>query len=421
MMRSLHFSVACGLLSVLLLSSAAPAAAQSFQGGMRGSVKDAQGVIPGVTVTLVNEANGVSRDTVTNGVGEYSFPAVDPGRYAVKAAVTGYKTFERKGMTIGTQQFVTLDLQLEIGAIEETITVTGESPLVETANASVGEVLDTKTMQSLPTVGRNAFLMAVTVPTVVSSGDTHWNRMQDQTGASALSMGGGGVRANNYLLDGFPVTDLQNRSSTSPSAEMVEDVRVQVHTYDAEMGRTGGGVLNTTAKSGSNQFHGSGFYLSRPNALVGPNFFNEIRGVETNDQYWRNAGGGFGGPIVRGKTFFWGAVEGYRDAQSQNDGLHVPTAAMKNGDFRNLTDAQGRPVIIYDPLTTDANGNRLPFPNNVIPAGRINPVGRAFVNALPAPTLHPEFDDGNINLPGQDIIKSKAQQPSVKIDHHFND
>ena len=86
---------------------------------------------------------------------------------------------------------------------------------------------------------------------------------------------------------------------------MVEDVRVQVHTYDAEMGRTGGGVFNTTARSGSNQFHGSGFYLSRPGALVGPNFFNEIRGLPTNDQYWRNGGGGVGGPIIRGKTFFW--------------------------------------------------------------------------------------------------------------------
>ena len=102
-------------------------------------------------------------------------------------------------------------------------------------------------IETLPSVGRNVFLMAVTVPTVQSSGDTHWNRMQDQTGASTISLGGGGVRSNNYLLDGFPVTDLANRSSTNPSAEALEDVRVQVHTYDAEMGRTGGGVLNTTA------------------------------------------------------------------------------------------------------------------------------------------------------------------------------
>ncbi len=420
-MRTVLHGVVGLVLAFGLSTIAVDLEAQTFQGGLRGAVKDAQGVIPGATVTLINEATNVSRETVSNESGEYSFPAVDPGNYAVKAAVQGFKTFERRDIRIATQTFVTLDIVLEVGALEETITVTADAPLIETSNASHADVLDAKTLETLPSVGRNIFLMAVTVPTVQSSGDTHWNRMQDQSGASTLSMGGGGVRANNYLLDGFPVTDLQNRSSTNPSAEMVEDVRVQVHTYDAEMGRTGGGVLNTTAKSGSNQFHGSGFYLSRPNALVGPNFFNEIRGVETNDQYWRNAGGGFGGPIVRGKTFFWGAVEGYRDAQSQNDGLHVPTAAMKNGDFRNLTDAQGRPVIIYDPLTTDANGNRLPFPNNVIPAGRINPVGRAFVNALPAPTLHPEFDDGNINLPGQDIIKSKAQQASVKIDHHFND
>ena len=140
--------------------------------------------------------------------------------------------------------------------------------------------------------------MAVTVPTVQSSGDTHWNRMQDQTGASAISLGGGGVRSNNYLLDGFPVTDLQNRSSTNPSGEMVEDVRVQVHTYDAEMGRTGGGVLNTTAKSGANTFRGSGFFQSRPNALIGPLFFNQIRDIENSPQFWRAFGGGFGGPIV---------------------------------------------------------------------------------------------------------------------------
>ena len=204
-------------------------------------------------------------------------------------------------------------------------------------------MLDAKTLETLPSVGRNVFLMAVTVPTVQSSGDTHWNRMQDQTGASALSMGGGGVRSNNYLLDGFPVTDLQNRSSTNPSGEMVEDVRVQVHTYDAEMGRTGGGVFNTTAQVGQQPVPRHRAISRRVRRRsVGPNFFNEIRDVPTNDQYWRNAGGGFGGPILRGKTFFWVAGEAYRDGQSQNRGLHVPTAAMRNGDFSGLTDAQGQ-------------------------------------------------------------------------------
>jgi hypothetical protein len=393
--------------------------AQSFQGGMRGAVKDAQGVIPGVTVTLVNEATNVSRDTVSNQSGEYSFPALDPGSYTARAAVQGFKTFERRGLRVGTQQFITLDITLEVGTVAETITVTADAPLIETSNASHAEVIDAKTIEMLPTIGRNVFLMAVTVPTVQSSGDTHWNRMQDQTGASAISLGGGGVRANNYLLDGFPVTDLQNRSATNPSGEMVEDVRVQVHTYDAEMGRTGGGVLNTTAKSGANSFRGSAFFQHRPNALIGPLFFNQIRDIENQPQFWRAFGGGFGGPVIRGKTFFWLAGEGYRDGLSQNDNLHVPTSAMRNGDFSGLTDLQGRRIVIYDPLTTDASGNRQPFPNNIIPANRINPWAREFLKAIPMPARN--VDDGGSNLPAQDVIKDAAQQGSLKLDHHFND
>jgi hypothetical protein len=200
---------------------------------------------------------------------------------------------------------------------------------------------------------------------------------------------------------------------------MIEDVRVQVHTYDAEMGRTGGGVFNTTARSGSNAFRGSAFYLSRPGAVVGPNFFNEIRGLPTNDQYWRNGGGSLGGPILRGKTFFWFAVDAYQDGQSQNNTLHVPTAAMRRGDFSGLTDSQGRPVIIYDPLTGDANGNgRQPFPGNIIPAGRISSVGLELVNALPLP--EGALDNSSPNYNGQDIIKSTAKQTSIKLDHTFN-
>ena len=421
MMRTLS-AISSGLLSVMLVASMPTvAAAQSFQGGLRGAVKDAQGVIPGVTVSLVNESNGVSRDTMTNSVGEYSFPAVDPSMYSVRAAVQGYKTFERKGMTIGTQQFVTLDIVLEIGAIEETITVTGESPIVETSNASVGEVLSSQTLQTLPTVGRNAFLMAVTVPTVVSSGDTHWNRMQDQTGASALSLGGGTVRGNNYLLDGFPVTDLGNRSSTNPSVEMLEDVKVQIHTYDAEMGRTGGGVFNATAKSGTNTFRGTGFTQFRPGKLIGPNFFARIQGQEDKAQYWRDFGGGFGGPIKKDKTFFWWAAEGYRDGLTQNGNNHFPTAAQRVGDFSKFVNASGQVVPIFDPATGDAAGNgRTQFPSNQIPANRINPVALQILKALPTPTNGADVDNGGTNYSAIDTIRDVAQQTSVKVDHHFN-
>ncbi len=238
--------------------------AQSYQGGIRGTVKDSGGVIPGATVVVVNEQNGISREVATNEVGEYAFPALDPASYTVRASLTGYRSFERRGIVVGTQQFVALDITLEIGQLQETITVTGESPLIETTNASTGDVIDTKTLESIPTPGRSVFLMANLQPTVQTSGNAHWNRMQDQVGNSAVSMGGGAVRANNFLVDGFPVTDLQNRASTNPTMEAIQDMKVQVHTYDSEMGRTGGGVMNISARSGANDFHGSGYAVFRP-------------------------------------------------------------------------------------------------------------------------------------------------------------
>src|SRR5919202_6164315 len=224
-MRPIRLVVA----ALLVLLYAHHLAAQSFQGGLRGTVRDPQGVIPGVTVTLVNQEAGVARDTVTNEVGEYSFPGVPPGVYTIRASVSGFKTFERKDTRIDTQQFLTLDIVLEIGAVEETVTVAAEAPLIDTSNASTGDVLDKTTLETLPSISRMAYLVSNTVPTVTYTGNPHMNRMQDQTEASRLSLGGGISVGNNYLLDGYPITDMQNRASISPNIEMVEDVKVQVH------------------------------------------------------------------------------------------------------------------------------------------------------------------------------------------------
>jgi hypothetical protein len=414
-----------GMLGVMLVLCLAPldAAGQSFQGGLRGTVRDAQGVIPGAAVTLTNQETSVPRDTVSNSAGEYSFPGVPPGIYTVRASVSGFKTFERKDARIGTQQFLTLDIILEVGAIEETITVVAQSPLIETSNASTGDVLDKTTLETLPSISRMAFLVGNTVPTVTYTGNPHMNRMQDQTEASRMALGGGISVGNNYLLDGYPITDLQNRASASPSIEALEDVKVQVHTYDAEMGRTGGGMFNATAKSGSNRIHGGGFFLSRPSPLIGQNFFLKLQGRPQPNEFWRNMGGGVGGPIVQGKTFFWAAAEGYRDGLTQNGNLHVPTAAERSGDFSALTDSSGRPIIIYDPLTTDpVTGARQPFPGNRIPPNRINPVGANIVKYLPLPnTGNTSVDNGSPNYVAESTPKNLGQQVSGKIDHHFND
>ena len=209
----------------------------------------------------------------------------------------------------------------------------------------------------------------MTVPTVVASGDPQFNRQQDQTNASLLSLGGGTRRGNNYLVDGVPITDMRNRASANPTIEAIEGVNVQVHQYDAETGRTGGGTFNVATKSGGNDWHGSGFYQTRPKWGMANNFFSALAGVPIPDTYFHLGGGGIGGPVVRNRTFFWFATESYGSSTTRNGALRVPTAREKAGDFSQTFDSAGRQVVIYDPLTGDpaTGAGRQPFANNVIP------------------------------------------------------
>src|SRR6267142_4506927 len=310
----MNMRAALVLAATVVVSHATNAFGQGFQGGLRGSIKDAGGVIPGVEITLTNEQTNIKRSVVSNERGEYVFASVDPGNYAVKATLQGYKSIDRGGIRIGTQQFLTLDLVMEVGAITENVTVTGEAPLIDTANASTGTVLDMQALQTLPAPGRNAFMIGTTVPTVIPSGDAQFNRQQDQSNASLLSLGGGTRRGNNYTLDGVPITDLTNRAVANPTIESLDDVKVQVHTYDAEMGRTGGGVFNTTLKSGSNSWRGTAFFQTRPvwgsannyfsqKALeqCGPTDANCVTLNKKQNTSWYTPGAGFGGPIKRNR------------------------------------------------------------------------------------------------------------------------
>ena len=154
--------------------------AQTFTGGLRGAVRDANGVIPGVTVTLINDATGASREAVTNEEGQYNFAAVPPGSYNIKAELTGFKTYQNNIVRIAAQQFVTLDITLEVGQVQETITVTGAAPLIDTSNATGGGVISTEQLSTLPSGGRSAFLFAVTLPTVVASGDPQFTSLRQE-------------------------------------------------------------------------------------------------------------------------------------------------------------------------------------------------------------------------------------------------
>ena len=417
------------LAGLFLMGLVIDANGQSFQGGLRGEVKDAAAVIPGVTVTLINESTNVSRTTVSNQVGAYVFAAVAPGMYTVRALLTGFKTFERKGLTIGTQQFLTLDLVMEVGTIEESVSVTAAAPLIETSNASTGQVLTKETIEALPALNRNAYMSsAVTVPTVIASGDPYFSRMEDQTNGSLVSLGGGPRRANNYLLDGVSTTDLQNRTSVFVGPEAIGEVKIQVHTYDAEMGRSGGGVFNTTGRSGSNTVHGSVFAQSRPYSLAAADFFAARAGREKLDgPYYRYWGGSLGGPIVRNRSFFWVAHEGYRTNSSATTLLNFPTDRERAGDFSQTFDRSGIPVVIYDPLTTRPNANgtgftRTPFPGNVIPADRMSKVAKNIAAVMPQPTEQRSgASDGIPNFSSTVQVPTEAEQYFVKGEHKLSD
>ena len=413
----------CAYTTFLLVAVTSLGRAQSFQGGLRGAVKEkeADRVIPGVTVVLVNQATNISRDTVSNSSGEYSFPAVTPGTYTVKAALDGFSTFERRGLTIGTQQFITLDLTMQVGSFEEAITVTGAAPLLETSNASLGHVLDNKTLESLPALNRNAYMSAViTVPTVQAQGNPYFSRMEDQSNGSLVSLGGGPLRANNYLLDGVSVTDLTGRTSVFVTPEAIEELKVQVHTYDAEMGRSGGGVFNTTGRSGSNVVHGSAFGQLRPNWSLATNYFDERAGKPKLDTpYYRYWGGSVGGPIKQNKTFFWFAHEGYQTGSALTGSLFLPTDRELAGDFSQSFDKNGKLIVLYDPATTQqlANGTytREPFPNNTIPLSRISPTARAIAQFLPKPDTQVSAAGGVANKQATVPVQTWADQYYLEL------
>jgi trimeric autotransporter adhesin len=398
----------------LVAGVARDAVAQGYQGGIRGAVTDTAGVVPGAEVTVTNEETAVSRTTTTNAAGEYNLPNLAPGLYGLRVSMTGFRAVAQKGLQVGTQQFLTLDVRLEVGALEEQVTVTSEPARLERSNGSMGTVLDKTDMQTLPSPGRAAFLIGTTVPTVIPSGDAQFNRQQDQTNASLLSLGGGTRRGNNYTLDGVPITDLRNRATANPSIESLEDMKVQVHTYDAEMGRTGGGVFNTTLRSGANTLHGTGFVQTRPIWGQTNNYFSEKAGLAKPDSPYYLGGGALGGPIFKNRTFFWFSTENYHDVQTRNASVTMPTAAERAGDFSRTTNAAGAPVTIYDPLTGQ------PFAGNRIPAGRINPVSAAMLQYLPLPDV--DRSNGSTNYTRTSLIKNQFQQLySAKVSHKLGD
>jgi hypothetical protein len=416
----MQFLEKASTLTAILGFAASLLVAQSYQGGVRGSVDDPAGAaIPGARVTLTNDGTGEVKAAVTNNDGGFEFTQLIPATYTLIAESPSFKKFERKNITVGTQEFVIVDVKLEVGAVTESVLVTTEVPLVETANASQGQVLDNQKLVDLPNLGRNPFMMSKLSANVVQVGPPAYNRMEDQSGSSMISIAGGPVRGNNYLLDGIPITDANNRAIIIPTLESVQEVKIQANTYDAEMARTGGGMFNTLMKSGTNSYHGSAYGHVRRTDWDANAFFSNAAGIPITNQPNTTWGASFGGPISipkiydgKNRTFFFLGTEHYDDASSDSATFNLPTAAERMGDFSKSFDPGGGLHTIFDPLTG------APFAGNIIPASRITGVGQAIANTYPDPATAPAYFGANdINLASS--IKARAVQYTAKIDEDF--
>jgi hypothetical protein len=349
----------------------------------------------------------------------------------VTVEAPGFKKLEKAGVIVGTAQSLQVDLKVEVGEVSSSVQVNEEVPLIETANASNGQVLDAQKMTDLPNLGRNPFLMAKLSTNVVAAGDPRFNRMQDQSGSSQISVGGGPIRGNNYLIDGVPISDSTNRAIIIPSIEATQEMKLQTGTYDATMGRTGGGVFNTLLKSGSNDIHATLFGYTRQTDWLANSFFRNLSGTPRADTPYYTWGGSFGGPVFvpkvyngKNKTFFWVATESYRQKSPLSDSYALPTPLEKTGDYSKSS------ATIYDPTSTRActaadncpsgvTQMRTPFAGNVIPQSVINPVGKAIIGYIPTGATGGKTDA--INFVGNDTLTDRADQYTAKVDHTLFD
>ena len=346
------------LLFVPLATSAAWA--QTFTGGVRGVVNDSGGVVPGVTVTLINEANGASRDAVSNESGEYNFSAVPPGAYTVKAELTGFKTFENKGVRVGTQQFVTLDITLEVGQLQETITVTGDAPLIDTSNASTGA------RDRLAAARDAAERRPLRVPVRRHGADGRGLRrraVQPPAGSDQrLAAVAGRRRAPRQQLPGGRRADhrpaqprlgqpdhrgARRRQRAGAPVRRRDRPHRRRHVQRRRPSRAA--TAGTAAASTRRGRSGAQRTISSPSSP----------GVPLPDTYFHLGGGGFGGPIIKNRTFFWSSAEGYGSNTTRNGAQ--PLADRAREGRRLLAELQRRRASwssIYDPLTGDRQRQR---------------------------------------------------------------
>lgn len=413
------------LFSVLTLSFSSMLPAQTASGEVNGTITDRTGAaVPGATVTLSNQGTGIADKVQTNASGNFVFINVQPGSYVLNVEAQGFKTTRFAGFTLAVNQVLTQNATLDVGSLNESVTVTAEAPQLQQSTAELGTVISEQAVKDLPLNGRNFTQLMILTPganpvsTAQGSGGVGF---QDagitgipNTAFFKPSLHGQQNRSVLYYLDGIINTDFRGSIyGFLPIIDTVQEFKVQSHDPKAEFGGVVGGVVNLVSKSGSNQFHGSAWEFLRNNAFDASNPFTGPPSAYRQNEF----GGAAGGPILKNKTFFYAGYEGWRYTKSVNSQALVPTAAELSGDFSQAVNGQK----IYDPYTTTcSNGTcaRQAYPGNLIPASEISPAMQSYLKAY--------FKLPNFSLGQNNFLETRPQIDTMngwqmKLDHTFNE
>ena len=370
-MKPIRKSRLCGLLLSVSIFSAGPAIAQNTNSGeIRGTVTDASGaVVPGVGVTILNTQTGITKDLVTNNDGLYDAVSILPGPYKITFAKNGFDTLIRNGVDLQVGS-ITINAQLRVGATQQQVEVTAEVPLLQTESGEQSTTLDAKAMQQLPNVGQSWANFTKMLPGAVGSG-------------TGVAVNGNLPYYSNFLADGANVMLPHSANVDTMVFEDVSEVQISTSTFSAQYG-IGGAVFNQISKSGSNTWHGTAYEYFQNDALNARDFFAPT----VPFQRYNNFGGSISGPVLKNKLFYFFNID---KTINKSSGVYTdtfPTAAMRTGDFSDLTEWP----IIYEPNTlgqgtptSDGKPTRIPFPNNKIPASMLDPLALQFQSLFPQP------------------------------------
>lgn len=412
---------------------------QSFYGSVVGTVTDSSGsAVPQAGVTMVNMGTAERRVIQTDTSGNYQFVNVPPGQYRVEVEKTGFRRFIREPVTVEVQSSVRIDVGMQLGDMSQVIEVQAQTPLLQTENASLGQVVESRKVLETPLNGRNVFNLVALVPGVVPGGQSGLN----PTGTNPFAwgnyqIGGGQANQSAAFIDGASVnTSYVNLTALVPTQDAVQEFRVQTNNLGPEFGRFAGGVVNMVTKSGTNSFHGSAYEFLRNKVLNANTFFNNKAGV-TRPAFSQNQyGANVGGPVWKDHTFFFFGWEGFRLRQGASYVYTVPTDAQRAGNFSNLRDSSGNVIPIYDPLTTcgrlgnpacavDASGKeiltRQQFPGNVIPASRFDPAAKVMENLWARANSPGSALTAVNNYTANASVGGNNDQYNARVDHNFSE